>query len=189
MRLVARDASGQAEHDSSVSRAGTAVQFEEFVDSSSTRLFSMAMLLTGRQRAEAEDLLQGVLERAFRRWRRICQDGEPEPYVRQMLVNASIDRWRRLRRRAEDPLPAGAGDTLCHADGASAIADRDLLLRALAALPPGQRAVLVLRYFCDMSEAQTAQALGCSAGSVKSQSARGLARLREITEPIGGPSE
>ncbi len=155
------------------------MSFENFVDGSSARLFTMAMLLTGRQRAEAEDLLQGVLERAYRRWSRICRAGDPEPYVRRMLANASVDRWRRLRRRPEVPLTA-AGQVVTSADLTSEIADRDLLLRALAELPAGQRAVLVLRYFSDLSEVQTAATLGCSVGSVKSQASRALARLREV---------
>lgn len=139
----------------------------------------MALLLTGHNRAEAEDLLQTVLERAFRRWHRICATGDPAPYVRQMLVNASIDRWRLLRRRPEQPLasaehlPGGAGPP---AD----IADQDLLWRALAQLPPGQRAVLVLRYYEDLTEAQTASVLGCTIGSVKTQASRALTKLRAI---------
>jgi RNA polymerase sigma-70 factor (sigma-E family) len=177
-----------AEYLASARRRPSAVTFEDFVEGSSSRLFSMAMLLTGRHRAEAEDLLQSVLERAYRRWQRICRHGDPEPYVRQMLVNAATDRWRRLRRRPEEPLPGGSvqpdgsdARLASSADAAAAVADRDLLLRALAALPPGQRAVLVLRYFADLSEAQTAHALGCSVGSVKTQAARGLARLRVLT--------
>ncbi len=146
----------------------------------------MAFLLTGRHRAEAEDLLQGVLERAYRRWPRICRGGDPEPYVRRMLVNASVDRWRVLRRRSEEPLLAGHA-RLASADHATGIADRDLLLRALAELPPRQRAVLVLRYFSDLSEAQAAATMGCSVGSVKSHSSRALARLRAMTEPTAEP--
>lgn len=161
--------------------------FDDFVAGSSARLFTTARLLTGGHRAEAEDLLQGAYERAYRRWRRISQRADPERYVRQILVNASIDRWRRLRRHPESPLAAsgagpGAADTT---DTAAAVADRDLVLRGLAALPPRQRAVLVLRYFEDLSEAQTALMLGCSVGTVKSQTARGLARLRDITGDAG----
>jgi RNA polymerase sigma-70 factor (sigma-E family) len=177
----------QADQLSTIGLKDSGMSFEDFVNGSSARLFTMAMLLTGRHRAEAEDLLQTVLERAYRRWRRICQHGDPEPYVRQMLVNASVDRWRRVRRRAEQPLPASDADLadtdLAHGDRVAQIADRDLLLRALAELPAGQRAVLVLRYFTDLTELQTAVTLGCSVGSVKSQSARGLARLRAITGP------
>ena len=101
-----------------------------------------------------------------------------------MLVNASIDRWRLLRRRPEQPLgsddglPAAAG--LFWPDQAAVIADQDLLWRALAQLPPGQRAVLVLRYYEDLTEAQTAALLGCTVGSVKTQASRALAKLRGI---------
>ena len=154
--------------------------FEDFVDGSSARLFTMALLLTGQQRPDAEDLLQGVLERAYRRWRRICRNGDPEPYVRQMLVHAAVDRWRQRRHRREEPLTVGASPAA--GDQASEIADRDLLLRALARLPAGQRAVLVLRYFCDLSEAQTAATLGCSVGSVKKQASRALATMRAAVE-------
>jgi RNA polymerase sigma-70 factor (sigma-E family) len=160
--------------------------FEEFVVGSSARLFTTAQLLTGGHRAEAEDLLQGAYERAYRHWGRISRRGDPERYVRQILVNASVDRWRRLRRRPETPLAMATADPAAP-DTASAIADRDLLLRGLAALPPRQRAVLVLRYFEDLSEAQTATMLGCSAGTVKSQAARGLARLRESTGVASAP--
>jgi RNA polymerase sigma-70 factor (sigma-E family) len=167
--------------------------FEDFVDTSSGRLFTMALLLTGSNRAEAEDLLQGVLERAYRQWRRICRSGDdPAPYVRKMLVNASVDRWRLLRHRPEQPLDPKSPD-LGVGDPSGIVADRDLLLRGLALLPPGQRAVLVLRYFEDLSEAQTAATLGCSVGSVKSQSSRALSRLRGVIgspdEPAGGSPE
>jgi RNA polymerase sigma-70 factor (sigma-E family) len=158
--------------------------FDEFVAGSSARLFTMARLLSGGHRAEAEDLLQGAYERAYRRWGRISRRGDPERYVRQMLVNASVDRWRRLRRHPEVPLVVAGADPGT-ADTAAVIADRDLLLRGLAALPPRQRAVLVLRYFEDLSESQTATMLGCSVGTVKSQTARGLARLRDITSEAG----
>ena len=158
--------------------------FEDFVAGSSARLFTTAKLLTGGHRAEAEDLLQGAYERAYRHWGRISRRADPERYVRQILVNASVDRWRRLRRRPEAPLTIGADPTAA-TDTAAAVADRDLLLRGLAALPPRQRAVLVLRYYEDLSEAQTATMLGCSVGAVKSQAARGLARLREMTGEAG----
>jgi RNA polymerase sigma-70 factor (sigma-E family) len=162
--------------------------FEEFVAGSSARLFTTARLLTGGHRAEAEDLLQGAYERAYRHWGRIHRRADPERYVRQILVNASIDRWRRLRRHPEAPLAVSGADP-AGTDTAAAVADRDLLLRGLSALPPRQRAVLVLRYFEDLSEAQTATMLGCSVGTVKSQAARGLARLREATgETAAGDS-
>ena len=108
------------------------------------------------------------------------QREDPERYVRQILVNASVDRWRRLKRRPEEPMRFPGGDPPV-ADRAVEIADRDLLLRGLAALAARQRAVLVLRYFEDLTEAQIAEALGCSVGTVKSQAARALARLRQLT--------
>jgi RNA polymerase sigma-70 factor (sigma-E family) len=156
------------------------VPFEDFVRTRSATLFRTALLLTGQDRSEAEDLLQGALERAYRHWARVCRSGDPERYVRRILANASIDRWRRLGRRRERLLPAGEAG-LVVGDHASELAERDFLLRALADLPPRQRAVLVLRYFCDLPEAEIADALGCSAGTVKSQAARGLAKLREIS--------
>lgn len=169
---------------SDVQGAAGRVSFEQFVDGTSSRLLTLAMLLTGHNRADAEDLLQTVLERAFRHWRRICRTGDPGPYVRQMLVNASIDRWRLLRHRPEQPL--GAEDSpplaggLLRPDQSAVIAEQDLLWRALAQLPPGQRAVLVLRYYEDLTEAQTADVLGCTVGSVKTQASRALAKLRGI---------
>jgi RNA polymerase sigma-70 factor (sigma-E family) len=147
-------------------------------------MLTIAMLLTGHNRADAEDLLQTVLERAFRRWARICRTGDPAPYVRQMLVNASVDRWRGLRRRPEeffgsdDASPVGFG--LSGPDQSALIADQDLLWGALAQLSAGQRAVLVLRYYEDLTEAQTAAVLGCTVGSVKAQASRALGKLRRI---------
>lgn len=179
------DAAASGENPQDAGGAGDA-SFEAFVAGASGRLFTMALLLTGLRRAEAEDLLQDALERAYRRWRRITRTGVPEPYVRQVMVNAAVDQWRRGRRRPEQPLPAENG--MATADHAAALADRDLLLRALAELPARQRAVLVLRYFADLTEEQTAATLGCSVGTVKSQASRGLARLRQITAAPGEQS-
>jgi RNA polymerase sigma-70 factor (sigma-E family) len=158
------------------------VPFEDFVRARSAALFRFALLLTAHQdRSEAEDLLQEALERAYRHWPRICRSGDPERYVRRVLSNASTDRWRRLRRRPELPLPGDERGPVA-GDHASDVADRDFLLQALGSLAPRQRAVLVLRYFCDLSEAETADVLRCGVGTVKSQASRGLARLREVGE-------
>lgn len=159
--------------------------FEEFVAARSGRLFTMALLLTGHRRAEAEDLLQDVLERAYRRWGRITRTGSPDAYVRQMMINAAVDRWRLVRHRREEQLVVESADFAAR-DQAVDIADRDMLLRVLAQLPPRQRAVLVLRYFEDLTEAQTAAILGCTVGAVKSQASRALARIRQIALPAGG---
>jgi RNA polymerase sigma-70 factor (sigma-E family) len=156
--------------------SGADAEFTDFVRGRSTALLRTAVLLTGGDRGHAEDLLQGVLERMYARWRRIRVS--PEAYARQALVHAAVNRSRGRRRRPELPLPdpdAGAAT----GDGTVGVEQRDLLVRALLTLPPRQRAVLVLRYFDDLSEADTAAALGCSVGTVKSTASRGLARLRE----------
>jgi RNA polymerase sigma-70 factor (sigma-E family) len=151
--------------------------FTDFVRGRSTALLRTAVLLTGGDRGQAEDLLQGVLERMYVRWRRIRES--PEAYARRSLVHAAVNRSRGRRRRPELPLldPDGAGPPA--GDPTAGIDERDVLVRALLTLPPRQRAVLVLRYFDDLSELDIATALGCSVGTVKSQAARGLSRLRE----------
>ena len=179
-------------HDQLIGR-GDGSSFEEFVAAVSGRLFTLALLLTGHRRAEAEDLLQDALERSYQRWDQIIRKGSPDAYVRQVMINAAVDRWRRERRRREEPLTVDTADCAA-ADQVGDVADRDLLLRSLAGLAPRQRAVLVLRYFEDLTEVQTAAVLGCTIGAVKSQASRALARLREITpspcavdEPSVGP--
>lgn len=158
-----------------MSVSGTEPEFVEFVEYRSAALLRTAYLLCGGDRPAAEDLLQDTLERCYLRWSRI--NGAPEPYVRAALANAAANRWRwRARRKVELPLVSPP-----HVDAPEqAVVDRDLLVRALATLPPRMRAVLVLRYFEDLSEAQTAAALGCMAGTVKSQTFKGLAKLREL---------
>ncbi|GAB3200280.1 SigE family RNA polymerase sigma factor [Nocardioides hungaricus] len=145
--------------------------FEAFVAESSDRLLRTAYLLCG-DRGHAEDLVQTALLRTARRWRTARQ--QPEGYARRVLVNLAKDRWRTLARRPAET----AFDTDVEAPTDDAVLDRDLLLRATRGLPPGQRAVLVLRYFDDLSVEDTAAALGCSAGTVKSQTSRALGRLR-----------
>ncbi|WP_410786534.1 SigE family RNA polymerase sigma factor [Kribbella sp. C-35] len=159
--------------------------FDDFVRGSATRLLRTAVLLTG-DRGAGEDLLQETYERIYVHWPRI-RDGAPEAYARKTLTNLSANRWRtRLRR----PLEVALADDhhRLEPDGSERYALRHELLTALRALPPRQRAVIVLRYYDDLSEAQTAELLGCSVGTVKSQTSRGLDRLRMLTEPaiLGG---
>ena len=152
--------------------------FEEFVRGRSTHLFRLALVLTGWDKAAAEDVLQIALERAYRRRRQLFRDGSAEPYVRRVVVNAAID-WRRIRRRrAEQSLDLAVG--LAARDRTGQVADRDVLVRALAALAPKQRAVLVMRYWEDVPDAQIAATLNCSPATVRSQASRALARLREL---------
>lgn len=149
------------------------VDFDEFVAARSGRLLRTAYLLT-RDHDLAEDLLQTALTRAWSGWSRI--DGEPEPYVRKVLVNTYASWWRR-KWRGEQPtetLPDGPAAP-SHAVGPETGHD---LWTALGRLPRRQRAVVVLRYFDDLSEAETARLLDCSVGTVKSQASKALAKLR-----------
>ncbi|GLW91663.1 SigE family RNA polymerase sigma factor [Actinokineospora globicatena] len=152
-------------------------EFTEFVAHRSTALLRTAYLLCGGDRAAAEDLLQDVLERVYAKHRRVR--GGLEPYVRAALANASANRWRaRSRRVSEAPLEhAGEQRVGGHE---REVLERDQVAKALGSLPSRMRAVLVLRFFDDLSEADTAAALGVSPGTVKSQTARGVARLREL---------
>ena len=150
--------------------------FEDYVRGRSTALLRTCYLLTG-DRGAAEDLLQGVLERVARRWSSIADS--PDAYVHRALTNAAVNRWRRRRPAELQLLERHHPSTQ---DAADIVAVRDQLIRGLMALPARQRAVLVLRYFDDLSEAETAQALGCSLGTVKSQASRGLDRLRGLVD-------
>ncbi|MFG1673138.1 SigE family RNA polymerase sigma factor [Micromonospora sp. NPDC049282] len=147
--------------------------FGTFVSDSGPRLLRFAVLITG-QRADAEDLLQEVLVQAYPRWR-VIRDGQPEAYLRRAMTNRLISRWRspwRQRRAAELPADVAQPDELGRVD------DRQVLLAALRQLPPRMRAIVVLRYWLGCTESETAAELGCSVGAVKSQSSRGLYRLR-----------
>ncbi|MET7750565.1 SigE family RNA polymerase sigma factor [Micromonospora sp. NPDC005367] len=149
-------------------------EFREFVAARSAALLRTAYLLAGDW-ATAEDLLQTALTKTYLAWRRLGGIEAVEPYARRVLVNTSTSWWRRRwhGERPTDVLPEQAG-----ADEIERQLDRDLLWRHLRALPTRQRAVLVLRFYEDMSEAQTAALLGISAGTVKSQTSRALATLR-----------
>jgi RNA polymerase sigma-70 factor (sigma-E family) len=144
--------------------------FAEFVVARQAALLRTAYLLTGHAQ-DAEDLVQAALVKVVPQWRRIRDN--PEPYVRRTMVNENVSRWRRRRWREEatDVLP----EALSHdPDSAELIAVRD----ALRSLAPRQRAVLVLRYYEGLSEAEIAAQLGIAPGTVKSQARDGLARLR-----------
>ena len=146
--------------------------FEAFVAARYDALLRTAYLLTGDHH-DAEDLLQQTLVKAVGAWSRIT--GDPEPYVRTILVRQNVSRWRRRRwREVSTDVPR---DTPVTHDGAE---ERLVLHRALGVLAPRQRAVIVLRYYEDLTEVQTAAALGISVGTVKSQARDALRRLRAI---------
>lgn len=145
-----------------------AAAFDAFVHARSRALSRTAYLLTGDAHL-AEDLVQTALFKAARAWHRI--QGDPEPYVRRILYTQNVSWWRG-RRLTERPLEG--------TDGAAPVGDADLRLSleaALARLTARQRTVLVLRYFEDLTEAQTAATLGISVGGVKSVHRQALARL------------
>ncbi|MFI0454228.1 SigE family RNA polymerase sigma factor [Actinomadura sp. 6N118] len=150
--------------------------FTEFVVARGTALTRTAALLCGA-RQDAEDLLQAALEKAYRHWGRIDPETDPEPYVRRILVNLAISRSRRWKVLREIYMARPPDEPV--ASPVHAVELRGTLMDELRKLGPRQRAVLVLRFWEDLSEAETAQVLGCSVGTVKSQASRGLARLRE----------
>ncbi|WP_432991067.1 SigE family RNA polymerase sigma factor [Dactylosporangium sp. CA-233914] len=149
--------------------------FEQFVRMRYTELLHTAYLLTGSV-TSAEDLVQACLLKIMPRFGRIA---EPMPYLRRAMVNQRTSWWRALRREL---LSASPPERAAPDDPARGLAERSALVAELARLPERMRAVLVLRYWEDLSEAETAEVLGCSVGTVKSQASRGLARLRDLLE-------
>jgi RNA polymerase sigma-70 factor (sigma-E family) len=148
-------------------------EFTAYVETRSPKLLRTAYLLC-RDWAQAEDLLQTALVKVWRAWRRVGDD--PDPYVYRILVNTHASWWRR-RWRGEIPTSAPP-ETTDVSDAMGAFDSRALLWEALGRLPRGQRAVLVLRFFEDLSESRVAEILGCSVGTVKSQASKALAKLR-----------
>jgi RNA polymerase sigma-70 factor (sigma-E family) len=145
--------------------------FDAFAAGRYAALLRSAYLLTGNHH-DAEDLVQVALVKAVGVWSRIQDD--PEPYVRRILVNENISRWRRHRGREVVVETTGRD----HAATTEPVAERVDLAAALAGLTPKQRTVLVLRYFDDLTERQTAELMGVAVGTVKSQTRDALAALR-----------
>lgn len=148
--------------------------FDEFLAARSTSLLRTAVLVCGATPHDAEDLVQNALEKVYRHWTRIRGDN-PEAYARKVVVNAAISRARRRKVIQEITFARPPETAAVSAD----LDLRDTLIEELRRLPPKMRAVLVLRYWEDQSESATAALLGCSIGTVKSQAARGLAKIRE----------
>ncbi len=145
--------------------------FDAFVRARLPDLLRFGRALTGSPEAAA-DLVQDALERTLLAWSRLQSREEPEGYVRRVMVNRNISIWRKFGREyvTAEVFDSGAEDT--HFDGD--------LWRALQQLPPKQRAVIALRYYEDLSEADIARTLGCSVGTVKSQASKALAKLRDV---------
>lgn len=155
--------------------ASVAEEFSEYVAARQKALVRTAYLLTGDHHA-AEDLVQASLARVYLAWNRITDKGSIDAYVRRTMINEHTSWWRRAWRKREsstDTLPETASQ---HDDPDPT--ERDEVWALVNTLPPRQRAAVVLRYYEDLTEAETAAALGCSVGNVKSQTSRALATLR-----------
>jgi RNA polymerase sigma-70 factor (sigma-E family) len=170
-------------------------EFSDFVGARLGALVRTAFLLTGNA-ANAEDLVQTALTRAYVHWGRIGGQPTTEAYVRRTMVNTYTSWWRRHRGRESLVKDFVEGARRDLPDDLEAVIARSTLWPHLARLPRGQRAVVVLRYYEDLTEAQIAQTLGISPGTVKSQCSKGLASLRAALQqeadqdavPVGDPS-
>jgi RNA polymerase sigma-70 factor (sigma-E family) len=156
-------------------RFGWDEEFDGFVASAGGSLLRTAYLLTG-DHATAEDLLQDTLVRVWSRWSRVRAADRPVAYARRVLVTQSVSRWRAARTRTgrerlvAEPPETGVGESPPRDDD---------LWQAVLALPPRQRAVMVLAYYEDLIDADAAEVLGCTVGTVKSQRAKALRTLRQ----------
>ena len=153
-------------------------EFGEFLDSRAVVMRRTAYLLCGGDWHRAEDLVQTTLTKIYVAWPRLRREGSVDAYSRKIMVRSAIDESRRAFRRREtvtDDLPEVPGP-----GPAAGVEDAIDVRRALAQLPAGQRAVVVLRYWEDLSVSETAEVLGRSEGTVKSQAAKGIATLRKL---------
>ncbi|EID54201.1 SigE family RNA polymerase sigma factor [Saccharomonospora xinjiangensis] len=168
-----RGVAGIVGHRKDTVVSGDLTDFSEFVQSSLPGLLRYGHALTGNPH-DAADLVQSVLEKIGSRWSSVLRKtGDPLAYVRRSMTNAHISRWRRFRRESLVAEVPESGPVV-HTDPF----EHEPLWRALRELPPRQRAVIVLRYYEGLSEAEIAAALGVSQGTVKSQASKALASLR-----------
>jgi RNA polymerase sigma-70 factor (sigma-E family) len=152
------------------------MEFEEYVAARGRALERYAFVLTGDVQ-RSQDLVQTALVKAYRRWGRVTRAGHPDAYVRRIVTTSFLD-WRRRRVSTEQPLADPPEPRTPVPDPADGVALRDELRRALGALTPQQRAVLVLRHYEDYDDAAIAALLGCSEGTVRAHASRGAQRLR-----------
>jgi RNA polymerase sigma-70 factor (sigma-E family) len=160
-------------------------EFADFVRAQRIDLVRFATLLTGGDGHRAEDLVQTALVKLYVAWPRAVRSGPPSAYVRRILVNANVDEVRRPFRRRERAVPEPpdrpdpGGEQPDESEGGA-------VRRALAELPPGMRTAVVLRHWLDLGVEETAGLMGVSEGTVKSQTAKGVARLKELLEHTSG---
>ena len=161
-------------------------EFDAFMRGRWPAMVRLAYALTG-DAGHAEDLAQAAFARAYASWGRVRRAGDPDAYVRRIVINEHRSRFR--KHRVAEELRAdltGAADSRLPGGQQPGPEERQALLDALRALGPRQRAVVVLRYWLDLSEAETAAALNCSVGTVKSQASRALASLRKSAMAADG---
>jgi RNA polymerase sigma-70 factor (sigma-E family) len=156
-------------------------EYDEFVRARTPALLRLGYLLTGDQHL-AEDLVQSALARTHRAWGRLHQTGNAEAYTRKTIYHLQVSWWR--RPRVAESISGTVPERVDPADQSDRVATRETLRRALLRLTPSQRAVLVLRYFEDRSESETADVLGVSVGTVKSQTSRALERIRAVAPEL-----
>jgi RNA polymerase sigma-70 factor (sigma-E family) len=158
-------------------------EFSDFMHGRWAQLVRLGYGLTGDLQL-AEDLAQTAFARAYASWPRVRRAADPDAYVRKIVVNANLNRFR--KRRVIEDLTATVPEAAHSGDQAGQHEDRAALMAALLQLPAGQRAVVVLRYWLDMTEAEVAAVMSCSVGNVKSQASRALAKLRDNAALIDG---
>ena len=161
--------------------------FDAYVRATGRQHKRLAYLLTGDLH-DAEDLLQAAYAKMYPHWSKVRTYDVPDAYLRRVMVSLRTSWWRRSRNR-EWSVPDLSAHASHLADPAGGIVESQHLLVALRALPDRQRAAVVLRHWCDLSEADTAAAMGCSVGTVKSNTSKGLAHLRTaLGQAEGGAS-
>ena len=163
-------------------KQGPDEEFREFMHGRWPTMLRLAYGLTG-DLGHAEDVVQTAFAKAYAAWPRVVRTGNPDAYVRKIVVNENRNRFRKRRvpERLTDVIPEREA-----LDATRDLGDRSALMTALRALGPRQRAVVVLRYWLDLTEAETAATLNCSVGTVKSQASRALVTLRRNTELVDG---
>lgn len=166
-------------------------RFRAFADSSTQPLTRLAYLLCGDQHL-AHDLVQTCLVRLYQAWSKVEARESVEPYARKVLLRCWLNEVRRPWRRSESRdgyVPDRPGAGADPAEGLDRLHYKEMLRTALARIPPRQRAAVVLRYWSQYSVTETAEILRCSEGTVKSQTARGLAALRAAMPPLAATEE
>jgi RNA polymerase sigma-70 factor (sigma-E family) len=161
-------------------------EFRNWAAARQSALLRTALLLTGH-RQDAEDLVQTALAKVALHWGRVTRTGSPDGYARKIMYNQLVS-WRRLARNRREYATAALPEVAGH-DPAAGSMLRLALGQALRRLTPRQRAVIVLRFYCDLPESEVAQILSCSVGTVRSQTHRSLARLRQLCPELSDALE